>query len=168
MRRICVELGALGDTVVPARKAHAFFRALPDGQYESLKTVLLCDGQRDGTASSFEDTAARATSNHAMQIRDKVTAREESAGRDEHDAGSRERALNTAAYERSRNPSRRNNGRDRRKCRGNGTRNTNSLARGNNNNGGYTSRNTNGNLSEDNNSSRPESARERRHGNREG
>ena len=50
--------------------------------------------------------AARATSYHAMQIRDKVTAKEESAGRDEHDAGSRKRALNTAAYEISRNPSR--------------------------------------------------------------
>ena len=46
LRRICVELGALGDTVVPARKSHAFFCALPDCQYESLKTVLLCDTQR--------------------------------------------------------------------------------------------------------------------------
>ena len=52
--RICVELGALGDTVVPARKTQAFFRALPDSQYESLKTVLLCDRQRDGTASVFK------------------------------------------------------------------------------------------------------------------
>ena len=76
--------------------------------------------------------------------------------------------LNTAAYERSRNPSRRTNGRDGRKYRGNGTRNTNSSARSNNNNGGYTSRNTNGNLSEYSNSSRSESARERRHGNRAG
>ena len=33
LRRICVELGALGDVVlVPARKMHAFFRALPDEQ----------------------------------------------------------------------------------------------------------------------------------------
>ena len=44
LRRICVELGALGDTVVAALKTHEFFRALPDSQYESLKTVLLCDG----------------------------------------------------------------------------------------------------------------------------
>ena len=167
-RRICVELGALGDTALSARKTHAFFRALPDSQYESLKTVLRCDRQRDGTASSFDDMAARATSYHAMKIRDKVTAKEESAGRDEHDAGDRERTLNTAAYERSRNSSRRNNGQNGRKYRGNGTSKTNSPARGNNNNGGYTSRNTNGNLSEDSNSSRSKSARERRHGNRTG
>ena len=125
LRCICVELGALGDTVVPARKTHAFFRALPDSQYESLKKVLLCDRQRGGTASTFEDLAARATSYHAMQIRGKVTAKEQSAGRDGHDAVSRERALNTAACERSRNPSRRNNGRDGRKYRGKGTSNTN-------------------------------------------
>ena len=49
-----VELGALGETVVQARKTHAFFRALPDSQYESLKTVLLCDRQRNGTTSSFK------------------------------------------------------------------------------------------------------------------
>ena len=79
MRRIRVELGALGDVIVPARKKHAFFRALPDDKYESLTTVLLCDRQRDGSPSKFEDVAARATPYHAMQIRDKVTA-EESAG----------------------------------------------------------------------------------------
>ena len=95
LRRICAELGALGDTLVPARKTHAFFRALPDSK-KTLKTVLLCDRQRDGTASNFEDMAARATSYIAMQIRDKATA-QESAGRDEHDAGSLERALNMAA-----------------------------------------------------------------------
>ena len=33
LRHICVELGALGDVVVPARKTHAFFRALPDEKY---------------------------------------------------------------------------------------------------------------------------------------
>ena len=33
LRRICVELDALGETVVPARKTHAFFRALPDSPY---------------------------------------------------------------------------------------------------------------------------------------
>ena len=87
--------------------------------------------QRDGTASSAELMAARAKSYHAMQIRDKIAAKEESAGRDEHGAGSRERALNTAPYEGFRNPSRRNNGRNGRNRRGNGTRNTNSPARGN-------------------------------------
>ena len=80
--------------------------------------------------------AARSMSYHALQIRDKVTAKEESAGRDAHYAGSRERALNTAAYEGSRNSSRRNNGRDGRIYRRNGTSNTNSPARGNDNNGG--------------------------------
>ena len=45
--------GALGDVVVPARKNHAFFRALPDEKYESLKTVLLCDRQYDGSPSKF-------------------------------------------------------------------------------------------------------------------
>ena len=60
----------------------------------------------------------------------KVTA-EKSAERDEHDAGSRERALDTAAYEGTRNPSRRNNGRDGRKYCGKNTSNTNSPVRGN-------------------------------------
>ena len=41
IRRIGVELGALGDVVVPVRKNHAFSRALPDEKVESLKTVLL-------------------------------------------------------------------------------------------------------------------------------
>ena len=49
---------------------------------------------------------ARATSYLAMQFSGKATAKEQSAGRDEHDAGSRERALNTAAYKTSRKPSR--------------------------------------------------------------
>ena len=43
------------------------------------------------------------------KIRNEITAKEESAGRDEYDAGSRERALNTVAYEGYRNPSRRYN-----------------------------------------------------------
>ena len=91
-RRICVELGALGDVVVPARKTHAFFRALPDEKYESLKTVLIWDRQRDGSASKFEDIAARAAPYPAMQIRGKVTARDESAGRDENDAAGSKKA----------------------------------------------------------------------------
>ena len=98
LRRICVELGVLGDVVFPARKNHAFFRALPDEKYESLKIVLLCDRQRDGSPSKFEDIAARATSYHAMQIRYCVTAKKESAGRGEDNAGSHERALMTVAY----------------------------------------------------------------------
>ena len=68
-----------------------------------------------------------------MQIRDNVTAKEESAGRGENNAGSHERALNTVANEGSRN-FRRNSVRGQgRRRRGNG--NTNSSARGNNNNG---------------------------------
>ena len=142
LRRIRVELGALGDIVVPARKNHAFFRALSDEKYESLKTVLLCDRQRDGSPSKFEDIAASATSNHAMQIRDEVTAKE-SAGRGENNAGSHERALNTVAHERSRNfrrNSSRGPGRGRRE-----SSHTNSSGRGNNNDGGYTWMNSNGN-----------------------
>ena len=88
LRRICVELGALGDVVVPARKNHAFFRALPDEKYESLKTVLLYDRQRDGSPSKSEDIATRATSYHAIQVREKVTAKQESARRGENNAGS--------------------------------------------------------------------------------
>ena len=38
LRRIGVELEALGDIAVPARKTHAFFRALTDEKYDSLKT----------------------------------------------------------------------------------------------------------------------------------
>ena len=110
------------------------FRALPDEKYESLKTVLLCDRQRDGSPSKSEDIAARATSYHAIQVREKVTAKQESAGRGEKNAGSHERALNTVAHEGSRN-FRRNSGRGQaRGCRGNG--NTNVSARRNNNNGG--------------------------------
>ena len=90
MCRIFVELGAFGDdVVVPARKTHEFFRALSEEKYESLKAVVLhCYRQRDGSASKFEYVAARATSYHAMQILEKVTAKYESAGRDETDAGS--------------------------------------------------------------------------------
>ena len=33
--RICVELDALGDKVVPTRKTHAFLKALPDKHYGS-------------------------------------------------------------------------------------------------------------------------------------
>ena len=48
--------------------------------------------------------------NHAVQIRGKVTAKDESAGRDENDAGSDESVLDATAREEPRN-SRRNSGR---------------------------------------------------------
>ena len=137
-RRICVELGSLGDVVIPVRKIHAFFRALPDEKYESLKTILLCDG----SSSTFEDIAARGTSYHPMQIRENVAAKYERA-RGDSNAGSHERALDTVTHDGSRN-FRRTNGRGQgRGRRRNG--NTNNPARGNNNNGGYTSTNSNGN-----------------------
>ena len=130
---------------------------------DRLKTVLLCDRQRDGSPSKFEDIAARAASYHAMQIRDKVTAEEESAGRGENNAGSHERALNTVAHDGSRN-FRRNSGRGQgRGRRGNG--NTNSSARGNNNNGGYTSTNSNGNSYDKSNAGGTSGGRGRGRGN---
>ena len=93
--------------------------------------------------------AACASSYHAMQIRGKVTAKDESAGRDENYAGSNESALNTTALEEPRN-SRRSHGRGKgRGHRGNG--NTQSSATGNNNNGGYMSMHSNGNSSDDTN-----------------
>lgn len=42
---------------------------------------------------------ARAASYNDMQIRDKVTTKEESAGPDQHDAGSHGRALTTVTHE---------------------------------------------------------------------
>ena len=85
---ICVELEALGDVVVPARKNYAFFRPLPDEKYDSLKTVLLCDRQRDGSTSKLEGISSRAAFYHALRILDKVTPKEESAGLGENNAGS--------------------------------------------------------------------------------
>ena len=67
-------------------------------KHESLKTVLLCDRQRDGTASTFVDMAARATPYHAMQIREKATVTG-GTERGENSAGSHERALTTATNE---------------------------------------------------------------------
>ena len=54
LRRVCVKLGGLGDVVVTARETHAFFGAFPVEKYESLKAVLLCDRQHDGSGSKFE------------------------------------------------------------------------------------------------------------------
>jgi len=81
LRRICIELDALGDKVVPTRKTHAFLKALPDEHYGSFKTVLLCQKPRDGGAAlDFEDIANRATSYHAMQIRGKVSVHDDGTG----------------------------------------------------------------------------------------
>ena len=103
LRRISIGLGALGDDVVPVRKTHAFFRALHDYKYESLKTVLLGDRQRDGSPSKFEiNSSSNILPCHA-KIHEKVTAKDESAGRGENNAGSHERALNTVAHEGPRN-----------------------------------------------------------------
>ena len=68
--------------------------------------MTLCDGQRDGTASNFEDKAApRAQPYHAYaNSRQSYRQLRKCAGGDEHDASSRERALNAAAYEESCNP----------------------------------------------------------------
>ena len=41
LRHICVELGALGDVIVPARTSRAFFRALPDDKSEAFETVVM-------------------------------------------------------------------------------------------------------------------------------
>ena len=98
---------------------------------------------RSTNCSKLEDIAARATSYHAINVREKVTARDESAGRGESRAGSHECALNTVAHGVSR-LFRRNNGRGQGRGRpGNGS--TIPSVPGNNNNGGYTSTNLNGN-----------------------
>ena len=81
MRRICIELDALGDKVVPSRKTHAFLKAIPDKHNSSFKIVLLCEKPRDGGAAlDFEDIASRATSYHAMQIRGKVSVHDDGTG----------------------------------------------------------------------------------------
>ena len=111
LRLIFFSLRALDDVAAPAHKTHAFFRALPDEKNESLKTVLFCDRQRDGSSSSnFEHIAARATSYYAMEIRDKVSTKRASARRDENDGGSHESALNTTAVEEFRNSRRKKGG----------------------------------------------------------
>ena len=162
LRRTCEELGALGDVVVPARKTHAFVRALPDEKYGSLKTVLLCGRQRDGSSSAFEDIAARATSYHAMQIRDKITAKDERAG-GENDAGSHETAMNTTVHEEPLNS------RSMVEVKDEDTAEivtrTNNPVRCNNNNGGYTSTNSNGNSYDTSNAGGTEDASERSHTN---
>ena len=86
LRRICIELDALGDKVVPARKTHAFLKSLPGKHYGSFKTVLLCERPSGGgVALDFEDVANRATSYHAMQFRGKVSSTAD--GTDSHGHG---------------------------------------------------------------------------------
>ena len=78
---ICTELDALGDTVVPTPKTHAFLKAFPDKHYCSFKTVLLCEKPRDGSAAlDFDDVANRATTYHAMRIRGKVSQNDDGSG----------------------------------------------------------------------------------------
>lgn len=103
---ICVELGALRDVIVPARKTNPVFRAFSDEKCESMKAGMLCNRQRRGTTINLEDIAARESSYHAMQVRNKVTAEEVSAGQHDYHASSCEHALNTTAYDGSCNPSR--------------------------------------------------------------
>ena len=159
LRRIGVELEALGDIAVPARKTHAFFRALSDEKYDSLKTGLPYDKQSDDGSSKFEDTAVRATSYHSMQIRDKIAAKDERTG-GKNDVGRHESALNTTAHEEPRN-SRRINGRGQgRGYRGNG--NTSSSTKSNNINDDHTST-SNGNSSDNSNADRREDVSEKSH-----
>ena len=92
LRRIFIELDALGDKLVPARKTHAFFKSLPDKHYGSFKTVLLCERPSGGGVTlDFEDVANRATSYHAMQIRERVSSNDDGTG-------SHGRALNTVVH----------------------------------------------------------------------
>ena len=58
-------------------------------------------GQRDGAASSFEDIAARASSYHAMKIREKATVTG-GTGRGGDKGGSHERALTAVTHQASR------------------------------------------------------------------
>ena len=92
LRCISTKLDALGDTVVPTLKTHAFLKALPDKHYGPFKTVLLCEKPRDGSAAlDFDDVANRATAYHAMRIRGKVSPNDDGSG-------SHGRALNTVVH----------------------------------------------------------------------
>ena len=92
LRRICIEVDALGDKVVPARKTRTFLKSLPDKHYGSFKTLLLCvRPSGGGVAVDFEDVANRATSYHAMQIRGKDSSNDDGTGSHGH-------ALNTVVH----------------------------------------------------------------------
>ena len=95
LRRICIELDALGDKVVPASKTHAFLKSLPDKHYGSFKTVLLCERPSGGgVALDFEDVSNRATSYQAVQTHGKVYSNNDGTG-------SHGRALNHGRARRS-------------------------------------------------------------------
>lgn len=129
LRRICLELGKLGDTVVEARKAHALLRALPDRQYGSFKTVLLFEKPTLGDGGLvFDDIARRANSYHAMQIRGKVS---------DHDdgSGSHGRALNTVTHGGARGFRKQGGRGGRGGRRGNGGRTANGSTSGSGSNG---------------------------------
>jgi len=92
LRRICLELDKLGDTVVETRKAGALLRALPNDQYGSFKNVLMSEKTTLGSNGLvFEEIARRATSYHAMQIRGEMSDHGDGSG-------SHGRALNTVAH----------------------------------------------------------------------
>ena len=119
LRRISTEPDALGNTVVPTRKTHAFLKALPDKHHGSLKTVVLCEKPRDGRAAlDFDDVANRATAYHAMQIHGKVSTNDDGSGSDG-------RALNTVVHGGTREVRRQGGRGQGRGRRGNGDRTSN-------------------------------------------
>ncbi|CAB1121335.1 unnamed protein product [Ectocarpus sp. CCAP 1310/34] len=137
LRRICHELGNLGDNVVEARQSNALLQAVPDKQYGSLKTALLCEKPNLGGSEGlgFDAIVQRATVFHAMQIRGKVS---------DHDdgSGSHGRALNTVTHGGARGFRKRGGRGGRGGLRGNGgkTANGSTSSDGNNsNNSGGTS-----------------------------
>ena len=136
LRCISTKLDALGDTVVPTLKTHAFLKALPDKHYGPFKTVLLCEKPRDGSAAlDFDDVANRATAYHAMQIRGKVCTNDDCSG-------SHGRALNTVVHGGAREFRRqggRGQGRGRRGNGGRTSNGNNSSSNSNNSNGGINS-----------------------------
>lgn len=126
-----------------------------------LKTVLICGGQGEGSASKFEDMAAGpgAICYHGMQFRGKIAAKDESAGRDKNDAGSNDSAGNTTVREESRNS--RINRAQSKGIERRGTGKTNGFETGNVNHGGLTPTNLIGNSSDDSNLTSGRGRRER-------
>ena len=153
LRRICIELNALGDKAVPTRKTLGYLKALPDRHYGSFKTVLLCEKARDGGEPlDFEHIANRATSYHAMQIRGKVSVHCDGTG-------SHGRALNTVVHGGAREFRRQGGCGQGRNRRGNGGRVANgntSSPNSNNSNGGL---NSNANSHEGNSAGNAQGAR---------
>lgn len=85
-RRICIELGALGDKVVPtAKKTHAFLKSLPDKKLPFIQDRTAVRkvnyyGYGSCLALDVDDVASRATSYHAMRIRGKVSLNDDGSG----------------------------------------------------------------------------------------